>query len=198
MPKIDLDALEKKDHFANIVKAEPEQVMEGFDYGILQALVTDFARNFNGKHSMNGINSPQRMRVACTEKGQAEWIIKVKSAEGDAQCKDIPDRGVADLRRAVVVSPRHFVDEFQRSVSATTAKDEMNVVLMTQHFDTREKTGALSRTNAILIPHPALERLSCSCGSGGTWGFPARARPIKLSTTWFMDCRGERLAIGSQ
>ncbi len=36
---------------------------------------------------MNEINAAQRMRVAATEKGEAERIIKVKLAEGDAQSK---------------------------------------------------------------------------------------------------------------
>lgn len=40
VPKIKLDdVFEKKDDIANIVKAELAQVMEGFEYGILKALV---------------------------------------------------------------------------------------------------------------------------------------------------------------
>jgi hypothetical protein len=45
------------------------------------------------------------------------------------------------------------VDEFQSSVPGTTAKGVMNLVLMTQSFDTRKEIGASSRTNTILIPH---------------------------------------------
>lgn len=35
----------------------------------------------------------------------------------------------------------------------TTAKDVMNLVLMTQYFDTLKEIGASSRSNTILIPH---------------------------------------------
>ena len=45
------------------------------------------------------------------------------------------------------------MDEFRKSVPGTTAKDVMNLVLMTQYFDMLKEIGASSRTNAILIPH---------------------------------------------
>jgi regulator of protease activity HflC (stomatin/prohibitin superfamily) len=154
VPKIKLDdVFEKKDEIADIVKAELAQVMEGFGYGILKALVTDIDPDPMVKQSMNEINAAQRMRVAATEKGEADRILKVKSAEGDAQSKALQGRGIADQRQAIVAGLRDSVDEFQRSVPGTTAKDVMNLVLMTQYFDTLKEIGASSRSNTILIPH---------------------------------------------
>ena len=70
VPKIKLDdVFEKKDDIANIVKSELAQVMEGFGYGILKALVTDIDPDPKVKEAMNEINAAQRMRVAATEKG---------------------------------------------------------------------------------------------------------------------------------
>ena len=154
VPKIKLDdVFEKKDDIADIVKAELSQVMEGFGYGILKALVTDIDPDPKVKQSMNEINAAQRMRVAATEKGEADRILKVKAAEGDAQSKALQGRGIADQRQAIVAGLRDSVDEFQRSVPGTTAKDVMNLVLMTQYFDTLKEIGASSRSNTILIPH---------------------------------------------
>lgn len=154
VPKIKLDdVFEKKDEIADIVKAELSQVMEGFGYGILKALVTDIDPDPKVKLSMNEINAAQRMRVAATEKGEADRILKVKAAEGDAQSKALQGRGIADQRQAIVAGLRDSVDEFQRSVPGTTAKDVMNLVLMTQYFDTLKEIGASSRSNTILIPH---------------------------------------------
>jgi regulator of protease activity HflC (stomatin/prohibitin superfamily) len=154
VPKIKLDdVFEKKDDIANIVKSELSQIMEEFGYGILNALVTDIDPDANVKISMNEINAAQRMRVAATEKGEAERIIKVKSAEGDAQSKALQGRGIADQRQAIVAGLRDSVDEFQKSVAGTTAKDVMNLVLMTQYFDMLKEIGASSHTNAIMIPH---------------------------------------------
>ncbi len=154
VPKIKLDdVFEKKDDIANIVKSELAQVMEGFGYGILKALVTDIDPDANVKVSMNEINAAQRMRVAATERGEADRILKVKAAEGDAQSKALQGRGIADQRQAIVAGLRDSVDEFRKSVPGTTAKDVMNLVLMTQYFDMLKEIGASSRTNAILIPH---------------------------------------------
>ena len=154
VPKIKLDdVFAKKDDIANIVKSELAQVMEGFGYGIMKALVTDIDPDARVKESMNEINAAQRMRVAATEKGEADRIMKVKAAEGDAQSKALQGRGIADQRQAIVAGLRDSVDEFQKAVAGTTAKDVMNLVLMTQYFDMLKDIGASSRTNAILIPH---------------------------------------------
>ena len=154
VPKIKLDdVFEKKDDIANIVESELALVMEGFGYGILKALVTDIDPDAKVKESMNEINAAQRMRVAATERGEADRILKVKSAEGDAQSKALQGRGIADQRQAIVAGLRDSVDEFRKSVPGTTAKDVMNLVLMTQYFDMLKEIGASSRTNAILIPH---------------------------------------------
>jgi regulator of protease activity HflC (stomatin/prohibitin superfamily) len=136
VPKIKLDdVFEKKDDIANIVMSELAQVMEGFGYGILKALVTDIDPDPKVKASMNEINAAQRMRVAATERGEADRILKVKAAEGDAQSKALQGRGIADQRQAIVAGLRDSVDEFRKSVPGTTAKDVMNLVLMTQYFD---------------------------------------------------------------
>jgi regulator of protease activity HflC (stomatin/prohibitin superfamily) len=154
VPKIKLDdVFEKKDDIAEAVKVELSHVMEGFGYGILKALVTDIEPDPRVKEAMNEINAAQRMRVAAHEKGEAERILKVKLAEGDAQSKALQGKGIADQRQAIVAGLRDSVDEFQRSVPGTTAKDVMNLVLMTQYFDMLKEIGASSRSNAILIPH---------------------------------------------
>lgn len=154
VPKISLDdVFEKKDDIAEAVKVELSHVMEGFGYGIVKALVTDIEPDARVKEAMNEINAAQRMRVAANEKGEAERILKVKLAEGDAQSKALQGRGIADQRQAIVAGLRDSVDEFQRSVPGTTAKDVMNLVLMTQYFDMLKEIGASTRSTAILIPH---------------------------------------------
>lgn len=154
VPKIKLDdVFEKKDDIAEAVKVELAHVMEGFGYGIVKTLVTDIEPDARVKEAMNEINAAQRMRVAANEKGEAERILKVKLAEGDAQSKALQGRGIADQRKAIVEGLRDSVDEFQRSVPGTTAKDVMNLVLMTQYFDMLKEIGASTRSTAILIPH---------------------------------------------
>ena len=184
VPKIKLDdVFEKKDDIADIVKAQLSQVMEGFGYGILKALVTDIDPDPKVKESMNEINAAQRMRVAATEKGEADRILKVKAAEGDAQSKALQGKGIAEQRKAIVEGLRDSVDEFRKSVPGTTARDVMNLVLMTQYFDTLKDIGASSRTNTILIPHSPgnltslTEQLRNAMIEADQTGEASRARP---------------------
>jgi len=154
VPKIKLDdVFAKKDDIAEAVKVELSHVMEGFGYGIVKTLVTDIEPDARVKEAMNEINAAQRMRVAANEKGEADRILKVKAAEGDAASKALQGKGIADQRQAIVAGLRDSVDEFRRSVPGTTAKDVMNLVLMTQYFDMLKEIGASTRSNAILIPH---------------------------------------------
>ena len=147
------DVFEKKDEIADAVKNELSHVMYDFGYGIVKALVTDIEPDRKVKEAMNEINAAQRMRIAATEKGEADRILKVKAAEAEAQSKALQGKGIADQRRAIVEGLRESVDEFQRSVPGTSAQDVMNLVLMTQYFDTLKEIGATSRSNTILIPH---------------------------------------------
>lgn len=154
VPRIVLDdVFEKKDEIADAVKEELSQVMDDFGYGILKALVTDIDPDAKVKLAMNEINAAQRLRVAATEKGEAERILKVKAAQAEAESKALSGKGIADQRRAIIDGLRESVDEFQKSVPGASPQDVMSIVLMTQYFDTLKDLGAASKTQTILVPH---------------------------------------------
>ena len=154
VPRMKLDDLfEKKDEIANAVKDEIAHVMDEFGYGIFKALVTDIDPDHKVKDAMNEINSSMRLRYAATEKGEADRILKVKAAEADAQSKALQGKGIADQRKAIVDGLRVSVEDFRTGVPGSTAQDVMNLVLMTQYFDTLKELGQTSHTNTILIPH---------------------------------------------
>lgn len=154
VPKIKLDDLfEKKDEIADAVKNELAHTMDEFGYGIVKALVTDIEPDPKVKEAMNEINAATRMRFAASEKGEADRILKVKAAEAEAQSKALQGKGIADQRKAIVEGLRDSVDEFQKSVPGATPQDVMNLVLMTQYFDTLKEIGASARSSTVLIPH---------------------------------------------
>lgn len=154
VPGIKLDdVFEKKDDIADAVKDELTQMMDDFGYGILKALVTDIDPDAKVKEAMNEINAAQRQRVASEEKGEAEKILKVKSAEAEAEAKALSGKGIADQRRAIIDGLRESVDEFQKSIPGASPQDVMNVVLMTQYFDMLKELGAASQNNTIMVPH---------------------------------------------
>jgi len=154
VPKIKLDdVFEKKDEIAIAVKEELEQVMDDFGYGIIKALVTDIDPDKKVKESMNEINAAQRMRVAASEKGEADRILKVKAAEADAQSKALHGKGMADQRKAIILGLKESVSDFKDSLPSTTEQDVLNLVLVTQYFDTIKDLGLSSHNNTIMIPH---------------------------------------------
>src|SRR5690606_18536491 len=88
VPSIKLDDLfMKKDEIAIAVKEELSETMGSFGFDIVNVLVTDIEPDHKVKEAMNEINAAERMRVVAAEKGEAERILKVKSAQADAESK---------------------------------------------------------------------------------------------------------------
>ena len=127
--------------------------MVTFGFEIINALVTDIEPDAKVKEAMNEINAAQRMRVAANEKGEAEKILKVKAAEAEAQSKALQGQGIANQRKAIIEGLKESVDDFQKSIRGSSPQDVMNLVLLTQYFDTIKDIGQTGKTNTILIPH---------------------------------------------
>lgn len=154
VPSITVDQLfEKKDEIAVAVAEELNETMNDFGFEILNALVTDIDPDPKVKSAMNEINAAERLKIAATEKGEADKILQVKSAEADAESKALQGKGIADQRMAIVDGLRESVTDFQNEVEGSTAQDVMNLVLLTQYFDTLKDLGDNSNTKTILIPH---------------------------------------------
>jgi regulator of protease activity HflC (stomatin/prohibitin superfamily) len=154
VPTINLDELfQMKDEIAQAVKTELDQVMDDFGYGIVKALVTDIDPDAKVKGSMNEINAAQRLRVAAVEQAEADKIRVVKAAEGEAESKALQGKGIANQRKAIIDGLRESVENFSNSVQGANAQDVMNLVMMTQYFDTLKDIGLTSNSNTILIPH---------------------------------------------
>jgi regulator of protease activity HflC (stomatin/prohibitin superfamily) len=152
VPRIEIDRLfEEKEEIAKAIKEELNETMTDFGFEIMNSLVTDIDPAANVKNAMNEINAAQRMKQAATEKAEAEKIMKVKSAEADAESKALQGKGIADQRMAIVEGLKESVEDFQSGVAGTTAQDVMNLVLMTQYFDTLKDIG--EKSNTILVPH---------------------------------------------
>jgi len=155
VPEINLDQVfENKDDIAIAVKKELSEVMNDFGYGIVKALVTDIDPNAKVKTAMNEINAAQRLKIAAEEKGEADKIIKIKAAEADAKSKELSGRGIADQRKAIVDGLRDSVNDFQKSIEGTNATEIMNLVLITQYFDTLKDIGTQGgNKSTIFVPH---------------------------------------------
>ena len=177
VPKLNLDdAFEQKNDIAKAVEEELEKAMSAYGYEIVQTLIVDIEPDEHVKRAMNEINagtcmifrqpwhcpeqsitflsSPAaRLRVAANEKAEAEKILQIKRAEGEAESKYLSGLGIARQRQAIVDGLRDSVLGFAVNVPGTTAKDVMDMVLVTQYFDTMKEIGAASKSSAVFIPH---------------------------------------------
>ncbi|CAL5074647.1 unnamed protein product [Urochloa decumbens] len=154
VPKLDLDdAFEQKNDIAKAVEEELEKAMSAYGYEIVQTLIVDIEPDDRVKRAMNEINAAARMRVAASEKAEAEKILQIKKAEGEAESKYLAGVGIARQRQAIVDGLRDSVLAFSENVPGTTAKDIMDMVLVTQYFDTMKEIGASSKSSSVFIPH---------------------------------------------
>ncbi|CAH8385684.1 unnamed protein product [Eruca vesicaria subsp. sativa] len=154
VPKLNLDdVFEQKNEIAKSVEEELDKAMTAYGYEILQTLIIDIEPDQQVKRAMNEINAAARMRVAANEKAEAEKIIQIKRAEGEAESKYLSGLGIARQRQAIVDGLRDSVLGFAGNVPGTSAKDVLDMVMMTQYFDTMRDIGAHSKSSSVFIPH---------------------------------------------
>ncbi|CAF1794085.1 hypothetical protein IGI04_021217 [Brassica rapa subsp. trilocularis] len=154
VPKLNLDdVFEQKNEIAKSVEEELDKAMTAYGYEILQTLIIDIEPDQQVKRAMNEINAAARMRVAANEKAEAEKIIQIKRAEGEAESKYLSGLGIARQRQAIVDGLRDSVLGFAGNVPGTSAKDVLDMVMMTQYFDTMRDIGASSKSSSVFIPH---------------------------------------------
>lgn len=154
VPKLPLDdVFLQKNDIARGVEEELEKAMSGYGFEIVQTLIVDIEPDQHVKRSMNEINAAARMRLAATEKAEAEKILQIKRAEGEAESKYLSGLGIARQRQAIVDGLRDSVLAFSENVPGTSSKDVMDMVLLTQYFDTMKEIGASSKSNAVFLPH---------------------------------------------
>jgi regulator of protease activity HflC (stomatin/prohibitin superfamily) len=138
---------------AAAVKQELDSDMAAFGYEIVNVLVTDIVPDAKVKSAMNDINAAQREQVAATARGEADKILVVKKAEAEAESKALQGQGIANQRKAIVEGLQSSIEQFQKAVEGATSKDVMQLVLVTQYFDTLKSIGESDRTNTLFLSH---------------------------------------------
>ncbi|KAJ0651257.1 putative Band 7 domain-containing protein [Helianthus annuus] len=96
------DTFEQTNEIAKAVEEELEKAMSAYGYEIVQTLIVDIEPDEHVKRAMNEINAAARLRMAATEKAEAEKILLIKRAEGEAESKYLSGLGIARQRQAIV------------------------------------------------------------------------------------------------
>jgi regulator of protease activity HflC (stomatin/prohibitin superfamily) len=138
---------------AAAVKQELDADMATFGYEIVNVLVTDIVPDQKVKSAMNDINAAQREQVAANARGEAEKILVVKKAEAEAESKALQGQGIANQRKAIIEGLQVSIEQFQKVVDGASSKDVMQLVMVTQYFDTLKSIGESDKTNTLFLSH---------------------------------------------
>jgi len=138
---------------AAAVKQELDADMSTFGYEIVNVLVTDIVPDAKVKSAMNDINAAQREQVAANARGEAEKILVVKKAEAEAESKALQGQGIANQRKAIIEGLQVSIEQFQKVVDGASSRDVMQLVLVTQYFDTLKSIGENDKSNTLFLSH---------------------------------------------
>ena len=138
---------------AAAVKQELDADMAGFGYEIVNVLVTDIVPDAKVKSAMNDINAAQREQVAANARGEAEKILVVKRAEAEAESKALQGQGIANQRKAIIEGLQGSIEQFQKVIGSASTSEVMQLVLVTQYFDTIKSIGESDKTNTLFLAH---------------------------------------------
>jgi regulator of protease activity HflC (stomatin/prohibitin superfamily) len=154
VPKMKLDDtfLNQAD-IANDLRDNLDASMKEYGYSIVKVLISDIVPDQKVKAAMNDINAAQREREATVSRAETNKMLLVKQAEAEAESKRLQGEGIANQRKAIISGLKDSVEDFAKTVPGSTPQDVMQLVLMTQYFDTLKEIAANDRSNTILIPH---------------------------------------------
>lgn len=138
---------------AAAVRKELDADMTDFGFEIVNVLVTDIVPDEKVKSAMNDINAAQRAQVAATARGEAEKILVVKKAEAEAESKALQGQGIANERRAIVEGLQSSIQQFHTVIGSVSTSEVMQLVLITQYFDTLKSIGDSDKTNTLFLSH---------------------------------------------
>ncbi|HLV94316.1 MAG TPA: SPFH domain-containing protein [Candidatus Acidoferrales bacterium] len=154
VPKMKLDdAFLNQANIAGDLRDSLDNSMKEYGYAIVRVLISDIVPDQKVKAAMNDINAAQREREATVSRAETNKLLAVKQAEAEAESKRLQGEGIANQRKAIISGLKDSVEDFAKTVPGSTPQDVMQLVLMTQYFDTLKDIAANDHSNTILIPH---------------------------------------------
>jgi regulator of protease activity HflC (stomatin/prohibitin superfamily) len=146
------EVYENKDEIAKEVEERLKERMHLYGFEIVRALVNDVIPPEKVKSAMNEVNTQQRLQSAAYAEGEKNKIIIVKKAEAEAESKRLQGEGIANQRKAIVKGYKESIQDFVKGIPVSTAREVMDMVVVTQYFDTLERLGGDARSKVVFLP----------------------------------------------
>jgi len=125
--------------------------MKDFGYEIVKVLITDIIPDEGVKTAMNRINAETRNAAANKAQGDAEYILKVRQAEADAEVKRLEGVGVAQEREAIAAGWTESIKKLQKDTDMTDSEAAF-LLLFTNWTDMLREVGGSSNSTMVFMP----------------------------------------------
>jgi regulator of protease activity HflC (stomatin/prohibitin superfamily) len=143
---------ENKDEIAKDVEDTLKDRMHLYGFQIVRVLVNDVIPPDKVLQAMNEVNTQQRLQAAAQAEGEKKKILVIKDAEAQAEYKALQGKGIANQRREIVKGYRDSIADFTQAIKGSSPKEIMDMVIITQYFDTLEKLGSDARSKVVFLP----------------------------------------------
>jgi len=159
MLKILIEKLDLPDEIARlkarIDNSDTAHSIGKFGFRILEALIVDINVDRKVADSMNQINANRRLRQAAAYQAEARKYTQVAIAEAESTAKGLQGQGTAKQRQAIVDGWKHSITDFTEIAKAgesISPGDVMEMLLLSQYFDTMEGFAKNRRSHVYFIP----------------------------------------------
>ncbi|MGA2157638.1 MAG: SPFH domain-containing protein [Dehalococcoidia bacterium] len=146
------EVYENKDEIAKDVEDRLKERMHLYGFEIVRALVNDVIPPDKVMAAMNEVNTQQRLQAAAMAEGEKNKILIVKNAEAEAKSKELQGIGIGAQRKAIVEAYKNSIADFQKGIPGSSPTEIMNMVIVTQYFDTLERLGGDARSKVVFLP----------------------------------------------
>jgi regulator of protease activity HflC (stomatin/prohibitin superfamily) len=144
VPKQTLDEVfDSKDAVALAVTKELE---------IVKVSVTEVEPDAKVKAAMNDINAAQREQEAANSRGEAAKTLQVKAAEAKRDSDKLYGEGIAQQRLAIIDGMKKSVEDLKSAYPTVDEATIINMLMMTQYFETLQVLSKSGGTNTIFVP----------------------------------------------
>jgi regulator of protease activity HflC (stomatin/prohibitin superfamily) len=131
--------------------AELSAEMKDFGYEIVKVLITDIVPDVGVKTAMNRINAETRNAAANKAQGDAEYILKVRQAEADAEVKRLEGVGIAQEREAIAAGWTESIKKVQQDTQMTDTEAAF-LLLFTNWTDMLREVGGSTNSTMVFMP----------------------------------------------
>jgi regulator of protease activity HflC (stomatin/prohibitin superfamily) len=152
VPDMDLDELfVSQQAVSDRASKELETQMACFGIEIVKVMITDISPDEGVVKAMNSINEQTRLAVANKAQGDAEYILKVRQAEADAEVKRLAGVGVAKEREAIAEGWEESIKKIQEATDMDDASATF-LLLFTNWTDMLREVGSSDNSTMVFMP----------------------------------------------